>query len=212
MRRFPIFILTLAGLIVLAACTTFQGYHLMVNGFSSPETPLRLAESNSLYLLENGEAENRMFEREVLRKAERLLVEKGYRTDTYESADYFVVFAYGAGGEHFVDDVNIEPIFDIILFPEFHIGLRGFTFEPDRRLAYTYWLEVKVLDARPFRESGEDAVVWLGQVTCSSRNSDLRHVANYMLLGVSDVFGTDTGRALKMTLPEDEVRLRTLGD
>lgn len=191
-----LFILSIAG------CVTFRGYHVMMNGFSNLDSPLKITPKNSFRVLENEESPNAMFEKEVVRKLTCLLEKNDLVVTTYDEADFFVVTEYGFDREHAVQNVNLAPLFDFIFFPEFDVRLSGFTFVPDHRLVYDHWLETRVIDAREYRKSGEDLLVWLGQVTCTSANPDLRDVINFMLAGTMEIFGKDTGKAQVIRMEE----------
>ncbi len=197
---------TFASLLGLS-CTAFRGYHLTLNGFASPDIPLRVSPDNTFALVTNPDAENEMFEKEVIRKTGLAMEQAGVKVLPREEADYLIMVTYGLGGERPVDSWDIDPVFDIMIFPDPRIFFRGFTFSPVRRGAYLHWMEVNVIESEPFDRDGTRSIVWLAQIACLSPSNDLRETVDAMLVGAMEIFGTDTGRAESEVIEPWDARL-----
>jgi len=68
------------------------------------------------------------------------------------------------------------------------------------------------LDARSFRESKTDKVIWYGEIISSGSSRDLRTVMNYMLIVVLEEFGKDTKKGIIIEIKENDERLKSFAD
>jgi len=83
------------------------------------------------------------------------------------------------------------------------VSLPGSTsYVPYRIAVYTSSLIFNILDANSVRNQNEKKILWIGENSSTSQNSDLREMINYLLLASFEHFGQNTGKCIKANVRE----------
>jgi hypothetical protein len=75
---------------------------------------------------------------------------------------------------------------------------------------YDRWLRLHVVEAKPYRETGQQRSVWVGEARSAGSSSDLREVINSLLIAAFEQLGRNTGKALPAAIKENDPRFREL--
>jgi len=215
----PFLILTLAGLLFLVGCGANR-YTVQVNGYLDRSAPAAIAPGAAMAVVENKEARNPLLEKEIAAKINRLLAARGYRVVPYEQADYYLFFLYGVGPESAAG--GGPPV-------SFGLGIGGgawrggggggfiglgapypYPYAYPAEPIYGRWLTLKVVEAKPYRQSGQARTVWVGESRSAGTSSDLREVINALLLAAFQQFGKNTGQAVKVEVGAGDPQFREL--
>ncbi|MFZ2087070.1 MAG: DUF4136 domain-containing protein [Desulfobaccales bacterium] len=211
-----IFLLALLG-VAAFGCASPRTYQVQVNGYTDSTAPL-LVPGASIFVLEDPKAQNPLLEKEVKNKIDSLLVKHGYLLAPREQAKYFLQFSYGMGA----------PQTLAVTTPSWEIGV-GFgtggwgpgvgwgTYWPgcgpyytETQALYDRWLRLNVVEAKPYRESGQSRSVWVGEARSAGSSSDLREVLNSLLIAAFEQLGRNTGKALPVAIKGNDPRFTEL--
>jgi hypothetical protein len=211
--------LFIIGVLSVAAlgCAAARTYQVQVNGYTDRAQPL-LAPGASLFVLEDPKAQNPLLEKEVKNKIDALLVKHGYLVESRDQARYFLLFSYGMGASQTL----------AVTAPTWGFGV-GFgagycgpavgwgtywpgcgPFYPETQSIYDRWLRLNVVEAKPYRETGQLRSVWVGEARSAGASSDLREVLNSLLIAAFEQLGRNTGKALPVTIKENDPRFTEL--
>lgn len=204
--------------LLLQGCVS---YPVRFNGYAAPGTPASgLFSGKSFYVLEEKKPQNPLLSAEIRNKIDRMLRERGYRLADCAVADFLLDFSYsihpgvvyGVRPETqpsetgtintFNEDGSIRRSY--ITFPGYT------TYVPYRYTAHTAMLQLQALDAAAMRDKSRRRVLWLGECSLTSRNSDLRVVIDYLLVAAFSHFGEDTRRSITAALSPKDPRIREL--
>jgi len=196
--------------VLLSGC----GLNIRTTGFldrsAGASAPPRGA---SFAVLENIQAPNPIFDREIRGKIEKLLVRHGFRVGSQEGANYFVAFSYainpglrlGTTTSYSPPQTQIVPVPD---------GKGGTTFTtvmtpgststtPTFTEVFTKHLTLKVIDGGSLRGGKKEKVVWVGDTLSTDASSDLRSDIDYLLVATFGYFGKDTGQQIDVRMGKD---------
>jgi hypothetical protein len=201
------------SILILAASLCLYGcgptlYSINVNGYTDPAAPAALAPGNSFFVIQNP-----LLEKEIGGKINKLLNAGGYRTVSYDRAQFYLFFSYGIGPQ--------SPASVAMPDYSYGFGIGGgagpgwgwhggsyffaapfFTFYPTPENLYSRWLLLNVVDGRHYREKGEFRTVWVGEARSLGTSGDLRTAVNYLLLADFRRFGQNTGKAVPVEINE----------
>jgi hypothetical protein len=214
-KRFSLAAFLLAG-IIASGCGPAR-YDVRVNGYTDPAAPAGIAPGGAFCIMENKDAKNPLLDKEVQEKIGRLLTKQNYRLVPYEKADYLLFFNYGLGGDR-----------PTVVLPDYYtsagFGIGGgywgrgssvflggpffsFPFGAEAVALYDRWLILKVVDAKTYREKGQQQTLWVGEARSTGSSTDLRTGLNYLLLAAFQKFGQNTGQAVSLTISQPEVQV-----
>ena len=177
-----------------------------------------MAPGASLFVLEDEKAQNPLLEKEVKAKIEKLLTENGYLLVPYDQAEYYLSFTYGLGNPQTVS----------VTAPTLGIGWgfgsgywgRGVStgiywpgwgpFYTETRALYDRWLRLTVTEGKYHRATSKSRTVWVGEAHSSGPSPDLRGVLNPLLVAAFEQFGKNTGKAVPVTIKQNDPRFRGL--
>ncbi len=209
----------LAGLLFLGGCGAGR-YAVQVNGYLDPGAPAAPAPGAALAVVENKEARNPLLEKEIAAKINRLLTARGYRLVPYEQADYYLFFLYGIGPPEAAAATGPPVSVGLGIGVGTWHGGGGFIGlgTPYPYYPYAYpaepvygrWLTLKVVEAKPYRQSGQARAVWVGEARSAGTSSDLREVINALLLAAFQQFGKNTGKAVEVEVGIADPKYREL--
>ena len=203
--------------LVFSGCTPV--YRVQVNGFADPDYAERIVWNAKIYVVENTKAENPLLDKEIKTKIEKILKSKGFILSNTESADLLCAFNYGVGiGLTRIGSIPIQspPVTSSVTVSN-QAGTAQTTtimtpgptsYVPYARTDYDRWLNIIISDARSFRESKKDKVIWYGDVTSSGSSRDLRTVMNYMLVVAFEEFGKDTKKGITIDIKGNDERVK----
>ena len=217
MRKLIILLILITGAIA-AGCA--PRYEITTNAFLSAAAGVaKIPEGATFSVLENEDAPNLIFDREIKGKIERMLDRSGYRIESREEADYFLTYYYS------MDPGEVVSEYVPYYYPSYYdFGFRsryrhfgyGFGYhghpgyQVTRRTVYTKRLMLKVVDAGSVRESDREQVIWQGETLSTGSASDLRQAIDYLLVATFKYFGRDTGKCVHVTLPVGDKEVREL--
>ena len=113
----------------------------------------------------------------------------------YEPGDTEPVYTYRAKGKTRVSYVT---------YP-------GYTsYVPYWHKVYTASLFLEVLDAAPMRNDNTRHQVWIGEAHTVLSQPDLREALDYLLSGIFEYFGTDTGRSVTVNIGKENPLVKDL--
>ncbi len=211
-----------AGLLILAfflsGCATY--YNVRVNGYLDKvhaQTPIN--SGVSFCVLENKNPKNPILEYEIKSKIEKTLSENGYMLESENKAGLYLSYMYAiSSGKHqsemtplyYPGNTGMIQTYDssgkttnsIITFPGYTV------YVPHKFIVYTSSLNLKVIDAKLFRDKKQESVVWIGEAISTSQNSDLRETVNYLLVASFEHFGENTFRGLVSNIRENDSRVK----
>jgi hypothetical protein len=169
--------------------------------------------------------EEPLLEREVGRKIEVLLRQRGYPIKPVGEANHvlFAFFAVDSGS-------TVSGTYDVYVpggtaytnvYTSTGQWATATTWLPgrteERSYSYTFftrYLGLTLYDHARFvvspSEHKGDAVVWRATTTSAGSSSDLRSVIDYLLVATFEHFGSDTGKQVRETLGERDERVRAL--
>jgi hypothetical protein len=224
MKRFAILPLIFIMGLGTAGCAA-PTYKMLVNGYTDPNAA-QLAPGASFFIIENKEAPNPLLEKEIKGKIARLLEQQGYQIEPYEKAEYYLLFACGIGPGQNVTVVMPDYYPYEWEYPPgtgFGVGagfgggpyfVAGpfFSFGPSYAMTqYDRWLRLNVVDGEHYREhKGQFRTIWVGEARSTGFSPDLRTVVNYLLTGLFQQFGKNTGKALPLEIEAQDVRVQAL--
>ncbi len=211
-----------AGLILgclIVMVTGCSSYSVRINGFLDPGHVSGLVAGAPVHVVEDKEAPNPIFAREIRAKLNRLLKLKGFLVVPYESADYYLLYSYGTGQGRTV--METMPVYQsggtatvTRTGPKgtsySTIQLPGTTsYVPYATTVYDRWLVLKLVDGRDYRE-GKISDIWIGEVSSPGRTSDSREVMNYLLVAGFEHFGENTEKPVVEDISPEDERVKSL--
>jgi hypothetical protein len=199
------------------ACTTYTYYKIRVNGFSDKDVSA-LNPGASVFVIENPNAENPLFEREIKSKIVKLLQKHGYRVSTLDDADYLLDYDYQIGSGRTVTGVSShQQAGQTVAVANPTTGMAQYVHVPGKTVVtshsstvYGRRLLLRVVDGEQYRNTNEVHTAWVGEVTSTGRNADLREVIDYLLVAAFEYFGEDTNKAARKTLFVGDSRVKEL--
>jgi hypothetical protein len=217
MKRRSIGVLVIVFGLLAAGCAPLT-YQIQVNGYTNPEIATGIFPGSSFFVIENKDAQNPLLEREIKTKINKLLEGQGYRISPFEKADCYLLFSYGIG----------QPRTVTVVMPDYYPGEFGFypyyppgryysflwpgfvTYVPYTETIYDKWLLINVVEGKYYREKGQFRTLWVGDARSSGPSADLRTAINYLLLADFKEFGKNTGKAVKVEIEEQDLRIKQL--
>ncbi len=189
----------------IAGCTT--GYRVHVNGFS--ERGRQIRDNASVYVSEDPNAQNPIFDKEIKAKIEELLKWYDYvPASAIEQSDYRLAFQLGMDSHQ---SSGFAPLYHP--YGGFYSGYsRGYhfgytTYVPYYDTFYDQRLSMKVFARDPAAGSDEEKIVWVGEAMTSTSGDDIRRTIGYLLVGCFEYFGVDTTRQKSLVVTEDDPRI-----
>lgn len=177
-----------------------------------------LPKAASFAVLENAQAPNPVFEKEIKGKIEKLLVRQGYRIEPPERASYLLAYSYSiqSGLRSSTITSYGPPQTDIVRVPDGKGGVttRVVTVQgapsvvPVIAMGYTEQLTLQVMEEA--RMGQAQKVVWVGETLTSDGSSDLRSDIDYLLVATFRYFGEDTGKQAHVRISPDDPEVMAL--
>ena len=209
-----------ASVFFLQGCATY--YSVRINGFSDArESGGLIPPGASFYIMENKNSKNPIFEKEISLKIGKLLVQKGYRLESYDNADMILSFVYSISSGRNVSD--IRPVYQPqetgtirTIKPNGSVSTSFVTFPgytqyyPYKVTVYTSSLILEVSDAASVKEAREEKKLWIGEIASTSENADLRDTINYLLVACFQYFGENTSKSVSLNISGSDARIKDL--
>jgi hypothetical protein len=195
----------------LAGCSLGPVYNIKVNGYTEAGSPRPIKPGGSFFVIVNQEAKNPLLETEVKDKIIKLLLSQGYPHTTFETADYYLFFAYGMGEPRSVS-VVVPDYYGSLGWgmgcgwggPAFSVMVPPWGAYAADAAIYDRWLLINVVDGPAYRTRQLSQPVWVGEARSTGASSDLRTVLNYLLVADFKEFGQNTGKAISLDLKEHD--------
>lgn len=208
----------LAALLTAAACGC-AGQRVRVSGYLDRQDALSVPPGASVYVVENKEPANRLFDREVALKLEKLLEREGLDPAGRDEAAFLLFYSYGIGGaQTFTESA---PLYSSNVATS--TGPQGYSYSgwdvggsvthvPYTRTVYRKWLVIELVDGAAYRADGEKRPLWVGEASSTDRSTDLRDEINCMLVAAFAYFGEDTGKEVIVYIKANDPRVKDVTD
>ncbi len=201
-------------------CATY--YPVRVNDYLYPSPAAApIPAGAAFFVLENKNEKNPILEAEIKSKIEILLEDRGYKIGPYEQADFYISFAYSVNSGKTISEIRPEYVTgetgvvhtykpngvnrtSIVTFPGYT------TYVPYRVTVFTSTLVLDVLEAAALKNNNERKIVWIGENSSTSQNSDLRETINYLLVAAFEHFGENTGKSITINISGNDQRVRRI--
>ena len=192
---------------LLITSNSFADVQAIPNGFSK----------ESSFFVEPMKTDNQLFSKEVSRKIEIILQEKGYSIETAENADFYITFNFDMQSKteiinvpRYIPGQTITKQGSAYGSTSGRIGsLHGsshgnanyeektqssgsITYVPQQFTYFIKAISIQVFDAKLYRENKQEIQVWAESSVCSGGNCDLRSAIDYLLLTAFKYFGKNT--------------------
>ena len=213
-----VFAVMMAALV--AGCSA--KYHVSVNGFLDVTRAQAVAPAARIFMVEEDQKNNPLFQDEVKQKIHGLLLSRGYTTVQAESADYQLLFRYGMDSGQTVEGTRLvhEPSQIVMVHRSNNRGgqsystihMPGATYRvPYSETIFGHWLTLYLYDAAPTEDvSIPNKPIWIGEISCHVSSSDLREIINPMLVAAFEHFGQNTHKLIRETIKTTDPRVRQL--
>lgn len=195
-------------LLLICLSTGCSRIEVRVNGFTSTGIALQVPTHTSITVVEDPNAQNPIFEKEIAGKIQKLLSSKGYSVPSSEKTEYNLTFNYGIDSGRTI--VGAMPVYHPVGTAYTSYGVGYTTYMPYSHTFYTKWLILYLTDAKKFKETRKIEHVWIGEVISSGSSTDLRSVINYMLVAAFEHFGDNTKKQIRKIIPGDDERVKLL--
>ena len=219
MRDLLKFFVLVGFIIGIVSCSA---YHIQVTGYLDRAHSPSLVPGNTVFVMQNPEADNPLLEKEVAARIAKLLEQHGYRLSSPKDADFHILSRYGidcgplrTGSIAIKEPDRHEPTYtydsDSGAWSFGVLTIPGQTrYVPYSVQHHTCWFSIRVIDVRKSRESHKAEVVWAADTVSEGKSTDLRDVLNYILVATFEYFGLDTGKAVRIKLKPGDSRVRNL--
>jgi hypothetical protein len=204
-----------------------------IDTYADPSLPL--LPNSKIYIFEDLDANNPLFNKEVIIKIKKLLESRKFIVTSNiidsDNADYILIFIYGIG-EKEVDgyglayepsktttvsgdvNVNITTPGSLYSYPiKYKANERWFMVRLLESKAYKNWFK-KCEDLRnigtPEEQLPKEPRIWDGSANSIGSSGDLRLVINYLMIPLFDYFGKNTGQIIQITMKEKDPRVKSL--
>ena len=155
-------------------------------------------------LIPNTEAENPLFEEELLDQVGALLEQRGVSSVAPAEATYGLIASTslddpgGGGTANFITSPGGVYFSNYGGYRRYGYGGFGTRFSSRSQPYFTTELSLVLFELAPFIETGEWNPIWIGNARHGGRSSDLRSVAKAMVKPLVDYLGVDTGRQIRL--------------
>jgi len=171
----------------------------------------------SIHVMENESPANRLFDREIALKIERLLEMEGYRLGSPEESDFVLSYSYGVGGaETFTESAPMYSGATHASAEPSGYSYSGWgtggqvTHVPYTRTVYRKWLVLKVAHGAAWRQEERMEPVWVAEASSTDSSTDMRERINYLLAALFEYFGRDTGKQVTVDVERDDPRVEAV--
>lgn len=207
----------LIGVLLLApiscATSSTRPYQVTLNAYHRQAESAQSA--NRVHLVPNPQNPNPLLDEEVRAKLAGALQARGYSVVGFEDADLYILADVGIGMPREVATVarvwtpdQTTTVKDALGREVGSLSTPG-TASAVRSSAQVFdrWLNIVAIDGGAFRATKEVRVAWQGEARSSGSSSDLRFVANFMLVPMAEYFGRSSDREVSYTMSEADERV-----
>lgn len=212
------FIVLLLPLLFITACSK----KVCINSYADSELiPHGFDKGSSFYVFTKSE-NGSLLAKEVTRKIERLLKDKGYQKGSRDKADYYLFFDYGMQKEERAVH-NFEQVGKTI------IGGFGSSYTQhdsahynDQVVAtqmgyvsrnvmfFTKTMTLKIYDAAAYRLNNQSGEVWHCDVSIDDQDGDLRTNIDFLLVTSIEYMGSNTHSTLCISVKNGNKKIKKL--
>jgi hypothetical protein len=213
---------------VLCLLTTgcMTRYDVGVTSYLADDVPFPTASKDTKIAVVTGSyPEEPLLEKEVKRKIEYLVAQRGYGIGSVEEADYILsaFFAIddgttktGTRAVHHSGGTSRTQIYTSsgqwATATTRHPGYT--TYQPYSYTYFARYLGINLYErdrwVRSREEDSADAIAWRARTVSSGSSSDLRSAIDYLLVPTFERFGEDTGKRKRIALREGDKRVKEL--
>lgn len=204
---FPLLLFSIA--LLFTSCMS-QKIYVCTEAFTNPDKTLSLS-SNSSFAVVNPAPDNQdLFHKEVSKKIEKILLSKGYKTETIEKADHILAFSMGMNSQSVVENrLNYLPGGTITSNSHSNYSggvggtygyvngnnsttttLPGTYYTTPELVTYNgRWLKIIIVSGKDFRKNKQLEQLWESNSYSIGQSNDLRNIINYLLAANFKYFG-----------------------
>jgi hypothetical protein len=190
-----IYIISIPAFFALAGCS--GSYIVGVNSFAETKNPV--PQGTCIYVTSEPNSKNHLFDKEIKAKIVELLSSHGFQPVDDPKAEYHLTFNYEI---RFHTAENVGSVGSNNLTEGYNVEVNSGFYAPDVR---TVWDEVLLI--KIFRGSNE---VWAGKAITSRDYEDKRQTIDYLLVGVFEFFGQNTGGQKNIEIKGKDRRIAAL--
>jgi hypothetical protein len=199
----------LASCILLSGCATTHA--VVTNAYLKTDASAKLpiAQSSTFTVQGNTDAPNPLFDEEVRKKIECILVQKGYRLASGTDSDFTVRYNYDVSAR--TETTSQSQWTTVPTVQTYYVKGSAYssilqsqayaTYIPETHTIYLSRLFVKVYQTASSGPSAEQ-VVWVGDTFYENDDPDLRTVIDYLIVATFAYFNQNTGKNVTVALPE----------
>jgi len=194
----------------LGGCSNVQRINVAVDTIlNKQDLPNGFFEGDVFAVAPDVKDQPELLTKEIQRKIEKALVNKGYKVDVAE-AEYYLIFRYTNTSSSQKVDVTIpsqssiyatESSASIYKSPEYSSSYNVVT--------YHRGIGLFVYDARAYARDKEEKILWQGTALSSGASGDFRYTSNFLLFPLIEYFGQDTVKRIDFSFPVDSQQIET---
>lgn len=195
--------------IIFSSCMHTTVYKVEFNSFI--DESYSIPTGSKLYIMENPESKNPIFDREITGKIIKILINEGYYIAPPNEADYCIIYNYGiTSGKEVITQQRTEPghyeqksrvnAYNTTTGVEYKSYydqyVPGKTSYVNRTITVFHrYLNVKVFKSIDLSKKNKKMrPVWVSETKSTGSSNDLRMVMDYLLVPTFKNFGINTGR------------------
>jgi hypothetical protein len=200
---------TLLTILIAAAAGCTPTYRVHVNTFSQLKEPL--SRGTAIYVSADPNSRNPILAEHIAAKLRAALQGQGYTAaEKASGAAYMLTFRAGMNPGEFLDYIPAaRPYGAFGYYGGFYRPWGfGYTYVPYIETVYNNWLGTRLY---PLGENADRTrPVWIGEAVVGTDKPDLRTAVDYLLAGIMEYFGTDSGTWRTMRLKPNDPRVMGL--
>lgn len=203
------FLLLLSLPLLLYSCT--RQYAITTNTYADNALIPEGFPHSSRFAISSPQKETPLLTKEISNKIAKILLQNGYEVTESHNADYLLSFSYGMTSDtHTVAVPTYIPGPSETTYGEIYSGGKTMVYREEccspGTILYTpelVTLFTHSFEAQVFKLGATDPL-WQGSCSCSSDNSDIRNVMDYLLVTSFKYFGQNTHQCLRLSLEEGD--------
>lgn len=190
-------------------------------------------QGSSFFIFTNNKSESSFLDKEITKKIQRILYDKGYKTATKEVASYYLFFTYDTKAEKYTIRVP-QVLATTVLSNLFCLNGQSFSggktwnskninlnssdtlvatqteYVSKDVFTYNKTLSIIVYDGELFRKSSEDKQVWQSISYTYDDSSDYRAAFDYLLIASMRFFGKSSQKILDVSIYRADPQIKLL--
>lgn len=209
MKIYKLVVMIISVLFLASGCFWRRASVSSTTFADSDKIPYGFSHQSSFCVL-NTNSDNPLLSKEIRKKIEQLLTQKGFVIQDKNTANYYLVFETNIeSSKHLVNNLhyipgttqNTQGNLGNLLFNQKTTSSGTFQYVPEEITIFTGSINIYVYDATEHRKwFGKEVLVWSGSAASSGDNPDLRELIDYLLVSIFKDFGLSSGKLITRTI------------